>query len=108
MAGQYRKNKYGNKKTVYNGIKYDSKKEAEYAFRLDVLKKSGEVNRWERQINYKLEVQGIKICSYRLDFKVYYSDGRIEYVDVKGYRTTEYKIKAKLMRACHGIQIKEV
>ena len=98
MAGQYRKNKYGNKKTVYNGIKYDSKKEAEYAFRLDVLKKSGEVNRWERQINYKLEVQGIKICSYRLDFKVYYSDGRIEYVDVLPRTATGKVLKTELRR----------
>lgn len=87
---------------------YDSKKEAEYAFRLDVLKQAGEVVKWDRQIRLPLDVNGQKVCTYIVDFVVTCRDGSIEYVDVKGYKTDVYKLKKKLVKAVLGIDIKEV
>lgn len=109
-------NKYRNKKTEYNGVKYDSKKESEYAFKLDILKNAKDITERvldiERQVTYKLQVNAIHICKYILDFKVTFADGRIEYIDVKGYKKggaySIFKIKKSLMEACHGILIKEV
>lgn len=106
-----RKNKYGNKKTVYNGRNFDSKKEADYCQLLDVLKSTAieslRVNLYEMQVPYLLEVNGIKICKYILDFKVYYADGRTEHIDIKGYLTPVFRIKKKLMKAIHNIDIIE-
>jgi hypothetical protein len=107
-VAQYRKNKYGNKKTVYNGNKYDSKKEAEYAYRLDMLIKAKEVISWERQIRLNLLVNDIKVCAYLVDFIVKYPDNKVEYVDVKGYKTDIYKLKKKLVKAVLDIDIVEI
>lgn len=106
------RNKFGAIKTDYNGIKYDSRKEAAYAQTLDLCKKavgkSDRVVEIERQLPYLLEVNGVKICKYILDFKVKYADGRTEYIDVKGVLTPVYKLKKKLVKAIHNIDIKEV
>lgn len=105
-------NKYNAKKTIYNGFKYDSKKEAEYAMTLDMLKKatndSDRVIEYERQVPFVCIVNDKKICTYKADFRVYYADKRIEIVDVKGFKTSIYKLKKKLVEALHNIEIIEI
>ncbi len=104
-------NKYRNIKTMYNGVVFHSKKEASFAAQLDQLKKaekpSERVEKYEMQVRYPLIVNDIKICTYVLDFLVTYSDGRKEHIDVKGFSTTNYKLKKKLMLGVHGITIIE-
>jgi len=111
VFGGKRTNKYNNKRTTYNGETYDSKAEAVYAEFLDVSRRaknaSERVVKVEKQVRYRLEVNDVLIGHYVLDFLVEYADGRIEYVDVKGVRTGVYKLKKKLMLACHGIAITE-
>ncbi len=105
-----KKNKYNAVKTEYNGVKYDSKKEASRAFTLDVLRKAkgnDRVLNIERQVSYDLIVNNIKIARYVLDFKITYSD-RVVHEDVKGVLTPVYKLKKKLMKAIHGIDIIDV
>lgn len=106
-----KQSKFGNKKTEYKGDMYDSKAEARYASELDTLKnarfEAERVVTYERQVRYPFEVNGVKIATYVLDFKVTYADGRVEHVDVKGMRTDVYKMKKKLMLACYGIEIIE-
>lgn len=102
-----RRNKYNATKTVYNGIKYDSKKEAAYAKELDLLLNYGEVLEIERQVPFVITINEKKICTYKLDFKVTYAD-RIEYVDVKGFKTSIYRLKKKMVEAYYGIEITEV
>jgi uncharacterized protein YlaN (UPF0358 family) len=102
--------KYKNVKTEYNGIKYDSKKEAAYAQTLDLLKKAegkDKLIKWTRQIPFQISIGGEKICKYIADFHVSYSD-RNEIVDVKGYKTAMYRLKKKLVEAQYMIKIKEV
>ena len=109
-------NKYGAKRTEYNGRIFDSKKEAAYAGELDLLKKAaGDSDRVidvEYQIPFVLEANGNKIGKYILDFKVTYADGRIEHVDVKGLRKgcayQFFRWKAKHMKAQYGIDVIEV
>lgn len=107
-----KKSKYGNTKTIYKGEKYDSKKEADYARDLDTARSANSprfrVVKVERQIPFRINVEGIKICTYIADFVVKYQDGHEEIIDVKGFRTEVYKIKKKLVEALFKIKIIEI
>lgn len=97
-----RGSKFGARKTEYNGITYDSKREAEYARDLDILKQAGMILDYERQPVFPLQDRFIKNkkvyrpIRYVADFKVTYPDGRVEIIDVKGFKTTEFKLKEKM------------
>jgi hypothetical protein len=109
-------NKYGAKRTEYNGRTFDSKKEAAYAQQLDLCRKaanpSDRVTGVEYQIPMVLEVNGKKIGKYVLDFRVTYADKRVEHVDVKGAKSgCAYQFfawKKKHVYAQYGIEIIEV
>jgi hypothetical protein len=95
-------NKFHAKKTVYGGITFDSKREADFARDLDFMKHArgrDRVESWERQVRFPLLVNGDRICTYVCDFLVHYADGRNELVEVKGYWTPEAKLKRKLFEA---------
>lgn len=98
-----RKSKYGNKGTVIDGIKFSSQKEALRYVELKQLKAAGIVKDFEMQPKYVLQESfrknGVlyRAIHYIADFRVTYSDGRIELEDVKGRFMTEvFKIKQKL------------
>ena len=84
-----RRNKYNARRTEYNGVVYDSLKEASFAQTLDLLKKAKNKNErvisWSRQIPYKFKVNG-KTRVYRLDFRVQYSNGVIKNYEIKGMK----------------------
>ncbi len=107
-----KKPKYNNQKVWYDNHFYDSKKEAGYAMLLDSLKKakkaSDRVTYYERQIPFEMVINKIKVCTYIADFKVFYADGRVEVVDVKGMKTQIYKLKKKLLKAVKNIDIIEI
>ena len=111
-----RGNKFGAVKKMYNGILYDSTAEAHYARKLDILQRAKDpkdrVLEWERQVPFPIVINGIKVCTLKLDFVVPYADGRIEYPDVKGYKKgcayQHWRTKKKLVEAVYGIQIIEV
>ena len=98
------KRKYNNKKPTIDGIKFDSKKEARYYERLKILKQAGEVEKFELQPKFRLleafnDKQGNhhRPVDYYADFQVWWSDGKVEVIDVKGYKTNTYKLKKKLL-----------
>lgn len=93
-----RLNKYNARKTLYRGVTYDSAREAKYAFELDMRKRAGQIDGWERQVPIKLYAHGKLICTYKIDFIVY-RNGTTEYVEVKGYETDVWKLKWKIFSA---------
>lgn len=98
-------NKYGNRRT--NG--YASEKEMHRAADLWLLQRVGVIQDLREQVSYLLiPKQGEeRACSYVADF-VYRETGGAEIVeDCKGFRTSEYIIKRKLMLFVHGIAILE-
>ena len=122
------RNKYGNRKVIVDGIRFDSRKEARFYIFLKESEKNGEISGLRLQVPYEIvpaiyEEQVVhlktkdkvvekcvqKAVHYVADF-VYYDvkTGREEVVDAKGYRTPEYKLKKKMMRAFKGIEITEV
>ena len=94
-------NKYNAVKQTYNGYNYDSKMEAMYASQLDWLIKAKEIDKVERQHKISLDVNGVHIANYFIDFKVYYCDGHVEYHEVKGAETMLWRMKWKLSKAMY-------
>jgi len=108
------RSKYGAKKTIVDGIKFDSKWEAERYGQLKAMEKAMFIRDLELQVPYDLIVNDIKICKYIADFRykkesnhTITDDGYyIEVVeDTKGFETQEFKLKKKLMKALHNIDI---
>lgn len=95
------RNKFGAVKQTYRGYSYDSKLEAQYASQLDWMIKAKEVEKWERQVKISLDINGVHIANYFIDFKVYFTDGRIEFHEVKGAETEVWKMKWKISKALY-------
>ncbi len=97
MWYQRHANKYGAKKTVWNGRKYDSKLEAGVAQEIEILRKAGEVVSVEPQRTFVLHGKnGGKICSHRVDFLLTFKDGHEEVWEAKGFETDTWRLKLKL------------
>lgn len=96
-------NKFKNKKTEIDGIKFDSEMESHYYLYLIHLKEIGEVVDFELQPTYILQEgftkdgKKIRPITYRADFRVIYVDGHEEIIDVKGRITAEFSLKRKML-----------
>ena len=92
--------KYRATSCKYGGRTFHSRKEAEYAASLDMLKKArgkDRVTEWRGQVRVPLYGKnGTRICDYYCDFLVTFADGREEWHEVKGYETPVWAIKHKL------------
>jgi hypothetical protein len=92
--------------TKVDGIRFHSKKEAEYYKKLKDQQSKGEIARFHRQVVFDLP-GGIKyLCDFEVIKKDPYGFEWIEYVDVKGYMTQVAKIKIKQVEDIYGIEIK--
>lgn len=98
------KSKYKNKSSVYNNYAYDSAMEARYAAKLDLLVKAKKVKSYKRQHKLSIDIAGKHICNYYVDFMVELPNGFIEYHEVKGFETPEWKLKWKLATAIYGFE----
>ena len=107
--------KYRNKKTLVDGIVFDSKREAERYKELCFMQRIGAISGLECQVTYELipaqrDAKGRLVerpVKYIADF-VYLDQGEVVVEDVKGKATRDYIIKRKLMLERHGIRIQEV
>ena len=104
-----RRHKYGAKVETVDGVRFASRREARRYRQLKALADAGAVANLRLQVRYPIAVNGVTICTYVADF-VYNEGGPAgpEVVeDCKGYRTPEYRLKKKLMRAVYGVEIRE-
>ena len=85
------KRKYGNCPRVVDGIRFDSKREANYYEQLKLERHAGLVAYFLRQVAMHLP-GGTRLV---IDFVVVMTDGRIRYVDAKGRETQAFKIKRR-------------
>lgn len=119
-----KRSKYGNRKVVRDGIKFDSEREAARFCELKVLRAMGKIRDLRLQANFTL-VEGyttndgkrIKPMVYRADFTYERAaepdcNGTVywlrEVEDAKGAKTKDYLLKKKLMQDKYGITIREV
>ncbi|WP_242691277.1 DUF1064 domain-containing protein [Cytobacillus praedii] len=94
--------KYGNKKTVVDGITFDSQAESIYYNQLKYLKRANHIKDFKLQPQYLLQ-EGFKKNGktyrpiyYKADFEVIKLDGSTQIIDIKGAITKEFAIKQKL------------
>jgi len=94
-----RYNKFNAERQTFDGRSYHSKKEADYAVQLAWLQKAGEIKEITPQFKIDIRVNGKHITNYFIDFRVEYTDGRIELIEVKGFATPEWILKFRLTEA---------
>ena len=104
-------NKYRNKKTVVDGMVFDSKKESLRFRELQLLEKTGEIENLQTQVKFELipKQEGERATNYIADF-MYQENGKTVVEDVKSEITRkkpEYVIKRKLMLERYEIRIRE-
>jgi hypothetical protein len=107
MNYKFRHSKYHNVRTVIDGITFASKKEARKYQELNILKTAGDLVSIEMQVAFRIVYENILICKYIADFVTYDKNGIRHVIDTKGFRTREYIIKKKLVKAFYGIDIEE-
>lgn len=97
------RHKFNAQTTVRDGYKFPSKKEGNYYDMLCMLRGQGDVLFFLRQVPFHLPGNVV----YRVDFQVFYPDGTIQFIDVKGHRTPEYIRNKKMVEALYPIEIHE-
>ena len=108
--------KYQAKKVEWYGKRFDSQKEFSRWWELCAMEKAGLISELRLQVPFEL-IPAIRengktiqrATHYIADF-VYQENGKTVVEDVKSpaTRTEVYKLKRKLMRYVHGIDIQEV
>jgi hypothetical protein len=109
----YKKNKYNNKITELDGIKFHSKKESVRYSQLKLQEKGGLIKDLRLQVPYelipKLVINGKteRAIKYVADFVYTDTLHETEIVeDVKGMITDVFKLKYRLMKQIHNIDVK--
>ena len=96
----FKANKYGAKKTEFDGYKYDSKFEASVAQELDLRVKAKDILGFDKQ--YKVEMwaydqngkPAMKV-SHKIDFRIWHKDKSFELLEAKGIETNDWKMRRK-------------
>jgi hypothetical protein len=110
-------NKYHNKKTVIDGIKFDSKKESQYYLKLKMLEKAGKIRDLRLQVpfvvleTFKVDDRTYRKTKYIADFTYFDDKDKLHVIDVKSEATRKdktYQLKKKLLAWKYGLEIEEV
>ena len=106
-----KKSKYSSAKTDVDGIRFDSKKEAEFYAELKLREKAGEISdlrlqpRYLLQEAFKHDGKQYREIEYVADFE-YIENGETVVIDVKGFKTAVYMLKKKLFLYKYGDKVK--
>lgn len=100
----WKTNKYKAKPAKRKEKRFDSQAEARYYDRLVIEQDNGRVDFFLRQVPFDLP-GGVK---YRADFMVFYSDGAVKIIDVKGVETAGFKLKKKQVEELYPVEIEIV
>ena len=95
--------KFHSKKTIVDGIEFDSRKEANRYCELKFMLRSGLITDLELQPSFELQPKfkkngkSYRYIVYKADFKYFdKQQGKIIVEDVKGLKTEVYKLKKKM------------
>lgn len=95
------RHKFNAVRTELDGIKFDSKREAEYYSELKERVTNGEVVFFLRQCPFHLPGN----IKYIVDFVEFLATGDVLFTDVKGMETPVYKMKKKLVESTYPIKL---
>jgi hypothetical protein len=109
--GTSRGNKYHARATIdAHGRRFDSRAEMRRYQELELLEVAGRISELQRQVPFTLAVNGVRVARYVAD-ATYVEDGKLVVEDVKSpatRRNPTYSLKRKLLKACCGLEIREV
>lgn len=110
-----RQSKYGNRRVKAAGVSFDSVSEQKRWHELQFLERAGEIRNLVLHPRFSLDVNGHHICDYIADFGYQapvMGSNMQEWGNVVEDRkagtitqTEAFRLKRKLMRAIHGIDI---
>ena len=95
------KHKYHAQRCEDDGIKFASKREKYWYNLLKIQQKAGDVLFFLRQVPIDLPGH----TTYRCDFMVFYSNGEMAFLDVKGMQTPMFIMKKKQVEDLYPITI---
>jgi hypothetical protein len=111
LTAKPKKGKYNNVKVIdSDGDIVDSKKERKRGNELRLLLRQGDIIWLAKQVKFSLSLGQNKTCIYIADY-VYQDKAGLKVEDVKSDGTRKlstYRLKKAMMKAQHGIEIKEV
>lgn len=95
-------NKFGAKRTEFNGKRYDSKYEAGVAQELELRKRAGEILDYDNQYKVKIYIYNehgkpVMMVGHKVDFRAHLKDGSYELIEAKGVETPDYKWRRRLL-----------
>ena len=93
--------KFHAKPTTYNGLRFDSRKEANYYLLLKSLVTDGSLLFFLRQVPFDLPGN----IKYRLDFMEFWTNGDIIFREIKGMITPISKLKIAQVEELYPITI---
>ena len=96
--------KFNAVRTEVSGVKFPSKKEARYYEKLLLRQKAGDVLFFLRQVPFHLPGN----VRYVIDFVTFEKNGTVHFIDVKGFKTSEYRMKKRQVEALFPVEIEEV
>lgn len=108
LAELKKKHKYNARKTVVDGIVFDSKKEADRYIKLKLLARAEKIMDLKHPYPFPFYIGNKMIFSYWADFEYFLPTGERIVEDVKGYKTPVYRLKKKLIEAQFNIKINEI
>ena len=102
-----KRSKYNNVKVEFDNYSFDSQHECSVYIGLRMRLRAKEISDLRLQVPYELNEGGSHSYKYIADF-TFIENGIEQIWDAKGFRTSVYKKKAKLMLKVFGITIIEV
>lgn len=111
-----KRNKFGNKRTEFDGKKFASKKEARRYSMLKAMEARGLIKDLKCQVRFTfknadgIEIRHVpsnRVVTYVADFTYFDERWKLVVEDSKGMRTPDYKLKAAMMKWLNGITILE-
>lgn len=95
------RHKFNAKPVNDDGQNFSSKLEHRYYQKLKLLEKTGHILFFLRQVPFHLPGN----TKYVVDYQVFYSDGTVQFVDVKGMTTPMFILKKTQVEALYPIHI---
>lgn len=108
--------KYRNKKTIIDGIEFDSKLEGKRYIQLKYLEKANLIKdlelqpEFELQPSFKKNGKTYRKITYKADFKYFDTElGKLVIEDTKGFKTRDYMLKKKMFEYKYqDLELKEI
>jgi len=100
-----RRSKYRNERQEWQGRSFDSKHELAKFKEYELERVAGKIRAVVRQVSFQLPGTHRRI---RVDFMLVQNNGRIDFVDAKGFATKEWELKRDQVKEAFGITIQTV